>query len=150
MIERLSGGFFDQVDNSTSARLIAATENLEKFGDHPVIGIGLGGSLGEEFTIGSHNLLLRMASELGILGVLVYLSLLIVPLVAGSKQGFIFVVIFYISNLFTHTSFEKSTYAILVPFAILNFVAHTTAKRKRKKRRSRPVQMKSDRYFLSR
>jgi len=138
MVERLSSGFFTQEDGSTQSRLLVISENYEKFTEHPIIGAGLGVSLTDEFTTGSHNMLLRMASELGILGILVYLSLLIVPVIARSKEGFFFVVFFYISNMFTHTSFEKSTFAILVPFAVLYFAAQpkpVSAKRRRRRRR---------------
>lgn len=137
MIERLSSGFLSQEDDSTNARLQIAAENLEKFGDHPLTGAGLGASVSDEFAIGSHNMLLRMGSELGILGILVYLSLLVVPLVAKSKEGFLFVVFFYVSNMFTHTAFEKSTFAILVPLAVIYFAAQPSAAKTRRRRRHR-------------
>ncbi len=148
-IERLSSGFLEQDDNSAEARRNAVSQNYEKFAQHPVFGGGLGISLSDEFSVGSHNMLLRMGSELGIIGILVYLSLLIVPLMARSRNGFLFVVFFYISNLFTHTAFSKPTFAILVPLAILYFVTEhssTSSKRsrhpsrkRRRRRRSQPV-----------
>ena len=137
MIDRLSSGFLTQEDGSTQARLIAIQENLENFGNHPIIGSGLGDSISDKFTIGSHNMLLRMASELGLVGVMVYLSLLVVPIIAKSKEGFFFVVFFYISNLFNHTAFERSTFAILVPLAIIYFAAQPEKSRSKKRRRHR-------------
>lgn len=147
MTERLSGNFFTQEDGSTLARQDLVKENLDKFVSNPVFGIGLGGSNSAEFDVqlGSHNMLLKMGVELGIFGVLVYLALLVIPILANSAQGFMFVIFFFFMNLFTHTSYEKPIFAILISIVILYFAGSNSKKatsRRRRKRRKKSDQSK--------
>ncbi len=140
MTERLSGNFLTQDDGSTATRRDLVAENLERFTANPIFGMGLGASSSAEFDaeVGSHNMLLRMAVELGVFGVLIYLALLIVPIMSNSAQGFLFVIFYFFTNLFTHTSYEKAIFAILIPIAILYFsklnLKKVSSKRKRKRR----------------
>jgi len=140
MMERLSGGFLSQEDGSTLSRKSLISENLSKFYDNPLFGSGLGSSAVSDYEgQGSHNMALRMAVEMGIIGLLIYLSLLVVPLITKSFIGFIFISFYFIANLFTHTSFEQPVFAVLIPLSILAYsskkLSNTDRNKKHRKRR---------------
>lgn len=139
MIERLSGDFLSQEDGSSASRRDLISQNIEIFTSNPIVGVGLGGSNSIEFDaqLGSHNMLLKMGVELGIIGILVYLSLLIVPLLAKSAQGTMFVIFYFFMNMFTHTSLEKPIFSILIPISILYFSSINLQKNKPKRKRKR-------------
>ncbi len=146
MIERLSGNFFTQEDGSSIGRYDAAIESANQFMDSPILGNGLGTARGE-FTdsVGAHNMPLRLGAELGIVGIFVYVSLLLVPLQANSRIGLVFVLFYFFLNMFTHTSFEKSVFAVLIPMGILYF-AFTGEKKSRRKKRRRKSSSKRDHF----
>ncbi len=144
MIERLSSDFLSQEDGSSQSRRDLLSQNMETFTSNPIFGIGLGGSnTGDQ--LGSHNMLLKMGAELGILGILVYLSLLLVPIYVKSAQGILFVLFYFFANFFTHTSYEKPVFAMLIPIAILYFstshIKQSKLKRRRKRKRPNSAKM---------
>lgn len=133
---RLSGGFFSQGDSSGEVRLGVAAFLLEQFMSNPIYGVGLGQSGGEtsEFGVASHNMVLRMASEMGVVGLIVYTSLILVPILTKNAFGFIFVSLYFFMNMFTNTSIDKPIFAILIPLACL-YLSSDIRRRKRKRRR---------------
>lgn len=149
MIERLSGDFFTQGDDSSLSRLDAAVLASDLFSNNPIVGAGLGTARGQDENfgdVGAHNMLVRVGAELGILGVLVYLALLIVPILANSKAGFVFVLFYFFLNFFTHTSFEKSAFAMLIPFGILYFSVNRQKNPRKKRRRRRSASHSRDNF----
>ena len=140
MIERLSGDFFSQGDSSSTSRIDAAETAAELFTQNPIFGAGLGAARGGDDVfgdVGAHNMLAKMGAELGIIGVIVYLLLLLVPFLANSRGGLVFVVLFLFVNMFTHNSFDRPVFAILIPMAILYFSVFHTKKNRRRRRRKR-------------
>ena len=137
-LDRFSSGFISQSDGSAQARLGVAAFLFEQFTNNPIFGVGLGQSGGEvsEFGLASHNMALRMASEMGIIGLLVYTSLLLVPIFTKNPFGFIFVSLYFFMNMFTNTSIDKPIFAILIPLACL-YLSEKQTKRKRKRRRAK-------------
>jgi len=131
---RFSSSFLDQVDEgSGQARLEVAAFLWEQFSSNPIFGIGLGqsGSGVSEFGIASHNMLLRMAAEMGIIGLLLYVGMICIPVFTRSMFGFVFIALFFCTNMFTNTSFDKPIFAILVPVACLYFASDRHSKRRK-------------------
>lgn len=135
MIDRLSGSFFIQEDASTDARVGIVSQELERFASNPLFGSGLGSSGSAD--LGTHNMALAMAVELGVFGLILYFALLAIPVAVKSVHGTLFVVFYFFANLFTHTSFEKPIFAILIPLSILAFTQKVNHTKRRKKRRRR-------------
>ena len=140
MRDRLSSDFFSQGDSSSESRIDAAATATDLFTENPLFGAGLGAARGGDDVfghVGAHNMLAKMGAELGVVGVLVYLMLLLVPFMANSKGGLFFILFFFFVNMFTHNSFDRPVFAILIPMAILYFSAVHPKKKRRKRRRKR-------------
>ena len=118
-IAKLSGGFLSQGDTSSSLRMELAYHALDLFRENPIVGAGVGESelLGVFSDMGSHNMYLKQAAELGILGICSFLALALVP-AYGSKYRFYFVILYLFSAVFNHTSIDYSFYAVLLPFGV--------------------------------
>jgi putative inorganic carbon (HCO3(-)) transporter len=75
--------FHQSVDRASSSRTGLAERGSETFGSHPVAGVGLGGfgaatgkTLQEKRRIAPHNIVVDVASELGIVGLALFMTLL--------------------------------------------------------------------------
>ncbi len=144
MSRRLSGNFFEQEDGSTVARVEVAQEAWRAFVANPLSGIGLGASdfLGGE--IGTHNQHLKIASELGVLGLIVYAALFLVALSSGSLIALMFLFFYAVIGFTNHGMMNYTVYGVLIPMAVLFLPelhrAETEKKRpsrrRRRKRRS--------------
>lgn len=139
MMARLSENFFTQEDSSTDGRLAAALEATRLFADHPVLGAGLGTSENVEGGIGAHNQHLKIAGELGAVGYVVWIGMLVLAVLSGSAAAISFTLLYLFVCLFSHTMFAYSAYAILLPLslALLPDMLRPIGRQKRKRRRRR-------------
>lgn len=151
MIDRLSSGFFDQGDESTGARKELVGLGVEMYSDNPIIGAGPGQSraLGDT-GLGSHNMLIQIAAELGTVGLLVYFGLFLVPLSLRSSKAMSFFVLLTVSGMFAHDLLGKAVIAFILPAGIvllskLDLQQHQSrthnsrSNKKRRRRSSRPA-----------
>lgn len=144
MMERLSGNFFSQGDGSSQARLGAALDAARLFFDNPVFGVGLGNSASVEGGIGAHNQHLKIASEVGAVGYLVWSAMLVIAVITKSVPSICFILLYFFVGLFSHTMFSFSAYAVLLPIALALLPDYVrggkkqqgSRKRRRRKRRS--------------
>lgn len=146
MAERLSQNFFTQDDGSGEARLIVAGEAWTTFTVNPIFGLGLGrtSSLGDTGNIGTHNQLLTIAAEMGVLGALVYLGLIVVAFNSGSLIAVTFILLFMVIGFTNHGMLTYTVYAVLIPAALvlipqLHRLEAKQTKRKRRRRRSTSI-----------
>ena len=133
MRERLTSGFFTQVDGSTLSRLEAAEASFAAFVDNPVLGIGLG-ETDLIAQVGSHNQHLKIAAEMGIFGYLVFAALFLIAINTGSMSAIFFVTLYFVLGMAFHGLLHFAEYAVLIPLAII-FIPKMTEKSPTKKRR---------------
>lgn len=139
MRERLSGSFFSQDDGSTTARLEAAEASLAAFYDNPLLGVGLGGTDNID-GVGSHNLHLKIAAEMGLLGYLLFVALFFIALHSGSISAIVFVTLYFIIGMAGHSLLYFTEYAVLIPLGIIfipELIKKTSEKKRRKRRRKK-------------
>ena len=139
MRDRLSSGFFTQQDTSTFARLEAAEGAFVAFVNNPVLGIGLGATdVVEGVGVGSHNQHLKTAAEMGIIGFLLYVALMVVAVKSGSMLAIVFVALYFINGLADHGLLYGIQYAVLIPLGVVfipELIKVTPVKKRRRKRR---------------
>ena len=148
MTDRLSGNFFTQQDNSTTARTEAALEGFDIFVDNPLFGVGIDGILTLPITgIGPHNQHIKVAAELGMLGWLAYLLLFLVALSTRTVHALMFVSLFFIISFTAHWLLNFTVFGIYLAIAMVHLPAltlhqrplihsrHEKRRRKKKKRR---------------
>jgi len=150
--ERISGNFFEQGDDSTAIRVEMAELGWRIYTENPIFGVGLDNTTAivqdelaaKDMTLGGlHNTVLKVAAELGTIGVLAYLLLLAIPLRANSLAGFIFVVLYFYTATFAHTHLIESFNAIYLPLGCF-LLAKSTSGRRRRKRRHRSKSLEGD------
>jgi len=141
MIERVSTSFFEQADGSTESRDILLSAGLELYSNNAFTGTGLGGSTDLADTgLGPHNTPLEIAIELGTIGLLIYMSMVLIPLGKKSVKGLAFVGLFTVSSLFSHGLLDYPSLAFILPAGIVllsRLDAKSNLKSKRRKRRRR-------------
>lgn len=120
MLERVSSGFFDQQDESTTTRKELAALALEIYTDNPILGAGPGQSVGlGDIGLGSHNTALQIAAEYGTLGLLSYFGLFLIPLILRSSKAICFFILFNFSLLFAHGVLTNAAIAFILPTGIV-------------------------------
>lgn len=151
MTIRLSENFFTQNDGSTESRVQAAQETWLLFLDNPLMGIGIGASdFLDSVGTGSHNQHLKIASELGILGVLVYAGLGLIALNTKKLVPLVFVFLYLVIGFTNHGMMEYTVYAILIPAAVIFIPAMQSEDLKRvRKRKKRKKQRSSGEMNLA-
>ncbi|OED36844.1 hypothetical protein AB833_25900 [Chromatiales bacterium (ex Bugula neritina AB1)] len=137
MLERLSQNFFTQSDGSTEVRKDLVVLSLEAFSNNPLVGTGLGSSEGMIGDIGTHNQFLKIAVEQGILGLLVYLALFPVALFRKSIAAMVFVFLYFLFALSSHTMMSYPAYAIMIPMSVAILPVLLQVKQKKRRRRRR-------------
>jgi O-antigen ligase len=89
-------------DSSVSARLYSAKRSLELFLKSPTFGHGLGSHLSPRTRVGPHNQYLIIAVEQGIIGLLLYISLLFIIWQMNSDVAKIFIICLCFFSFFDH------------------------------------------------
>lgn len=142
MIERLSGSFTDADSGSNQGRLELASEAFTIYASAPFFGAGLGTSeaLGTE-SLGAHNMFLKFGAELGTVGILIFLGIILVAAKSGSRISWVFCALFLFSSLFTHNNLEKASQVLLLPLGLflcamyLNEAVQRGGKRRRRRKK---------------
>lgn len=130
MLNRVTGNVFTQDDSSSDYRRDAALQALNAFADNPLFGVGLGGFKTDAFeALRSHNTILQLASELGIVGIMAFVFFVVLPFAQRFRFGVAYSLLIVFFSLFTHTLFTSAWFAICtaIVFGILPFyqVWHT-------------------------
>lgn len=142
MTNRLSENFFTQSDNSTLVRIEIAQLAWKEFLANPLTGIGIGASDNLGFAnLGTHNQHLKIASELGIVGFLVYAALGGLAIFSRSMIAIVFLILYAAIGFTNHGLMNYTVYAVLLPSAFvfipdLRRFENAEQNRKRRKRRS--------------
>lgn len=136
--DRLSGNFFTQEDGSVEVRKLLAVEGWKLYSEKPLLGHGLGSTsdIIDEKLGGLHNTILKVAAELGTVGVVVYLSLFLVAMACGSLYGVLLCVVYFFMSLFSHNHLAEASNSILLPLGVAMSMSATQNRRGRRRRRS--------------
>ena len=139
MTERLSSNFFLQEDASAIERKAVVLSAFEGFSQKPMLGNGLGSSFrtGLDFAsaVGTHNLFLQLAAEIGIVGVLVFFGGMMLVIVQNrSVGGLALALLFSIANVFSHDLLSQVFIGLLF---VLFFVLIPVDKRQAVQMRSK-------------
>lgn len=120
MVERLSSNFFTQDDGSTSSRKNLVMAAGELYSQHPILGSGLNSAtqLGE-WKLTAHNTVMDIAAELGTLGVLAYLSIILIVVYFKSTKAAGFLVLFFFQNMFIDGLLNKSALSYILPAGVV-------------------------------
>ena len=116
---RLTGSFFEQTDKSAIQRRMIAGASLDLFLQSPIFGGGLASTSDWDFAVGTHNMYLWLAAELGALGLLLYLWLILIYWSVGAPLARTFVLALILSSLFTHNTLEQPSMAVVFAFVAL-------------------------------
>jgi O-antigen ligase len=137
MLERVTGNFLAQDDDSSVVRKEMVTDGLNAFYRNPLLGDGLGSSrqFGEDGITGPHNMWIVFGIEFGILGV--FLLLVSGLLVLSVHNGFANLVgaQYLIASLFSHTLLDDMFTAVLLPMGLVLIPLYSSSNRYRKRRR---------------
>lgn len=118
VINRVTGSFFSQNDQSTRGRLLLLQEGFRYFLQSPIVGNGLG-STDEWFLGGStHNMYAMVAAEMGIIGLAAFLALLRIVWVSGTLFARGTVLLFALSSMFTHQNLSQVAMMIVLALAV--------------------------------
>ncbi len=118
MKARLSENFFTQEDGSTLARMQVAQGAWRLFLENPFKGIGVGVS-DKIDGLGTHNQHLKVASELGVLGFLVYAAIGVVAVSSRSIVAVVFLLLFAAIGFTNHGLMTYTVCAVLFPTAMI-------------------------------
>ena len=150
MRNRLSENFFTQQDGSTQARLQVAQDAWRLFVENPFKGIGVGTSDAID-GLGTHNQHLKIASELGILGFLVYAGLTAVAVYSRSLVALIFLLLYTAIGFTNHGMMNYTVHAVLIPTALVFIPAlHKFEKEQRKSTRKKRRRRRSSKSVAAR
>ena len=149
MVQRLSQNFFTQEDGSTLGRIAVAREAWAFFLENSISGIGLGASDVIEVSgtsVGTHNQHLKIASEMGVFGLLIYAGLFFVALKSGSALAFTFIFLYAVISVTNHSMMTYTVYAVLIPAALVfvpvlqrNELQNQPRSRRRRRRKRRSL-----------
>ena len=119
MMARISISFTDVTSGSNESRLELAQNAFAIFAQNPIFGAGFGASENLGFGgLGSHNMYLKIAAELGLAGIFIFLSLAYIPITSRSRISMAFFALFLFSSLFTHNNLEKPALSLIIPLGL--------------------------------
>ena len=116
---RIGGSFVSQKDNSSKIRRYLVVRSLDLFSESPIIGHGLGSTEKGDTKIGTHNLYLRLAVNLGIIGVVLVLSFIWIIWQAKSNFSSNMAVLYAFSGIFTHNHFDHPAKQVCIALALV-------------------------------
>ena len=105
-LSRLGGAAASLQDASATGRINAIWYSLGEFSKFPWLGAGLGATSEWISLQRPHNLYLMLAVEAGMLGVLVFVSLLLILWRSVNSTGRVVVFMYAVSSFFTHNNLE--------------------------------------------
>jgi len=114
---RITGSVFGQQDLSTRSRLALARSSIDLFREAPLVGHGLASTYEWRSGGGTHNMFLMFAVEMGVLGLILFASLIWMLWSTGSAMGRIMAVVFTTSSMFSHNNLEYPAMMIVLAIA---------------------------------
>jgi hypothetical protein len=116
---RIAGNFFEQRDDSATERRVVAARALDLYLDRPLLGYGTGATedIGRRTQVSAHNTFLRLAVDLGTIGIGLLLVLLWLLWRTRTPEAQVFAVVFGISCLFSHNDIEQPAALMLLSIA---------------------------------
>lgn len=122
MRERLSGNIVNQDDGSSIERKELVARAVDSFTSNPITGTGLGTfHLTDTDQIRqnrAHNTFLQLGAELGILGLLSYFLLFIIPIILKSWYGIKYAALVAAVSLFSHTILWEAWFVLCSAMAV--------------------------------
>ena len=116
---RIGSSFMAQDDYSARSRMLVARRGLQMFLDKPFLGNGVGSTQQLATRVSTHNMYLLMGAEQGIIGVAILLALILILWRAGTNIGRICAILYAISGMFTHNSFEQPSMQVVLALAVV-------------------------------
>lgn len=114
-LARLGSRGLDLDDYSSIEREAVFALGLSRFAASPFLGFGVGSTLSWEESVGTHNMLVMLGAELGILGVVFYLALFIFLFVRSQGTVRILVIALFLAGMTNHNQFD--TISLVFPLA---------------------------------
>lgn len=117
-LARLGQRGLDIDDYSTLERADVFWLGISRFASSPFIGHGVGSTISWEESVGTHNMLVMLGAELGVLGIGIYLALF--TLVIARTQGSVrlIAVIAVVAGMTSHNQFDTISLGIPLAYAI--------------------------------
>jgi hypothetical protein len=117
--DRIAGNFFEQRDDSATERRAVAARALDLYLDKPLLGYGTGATedIGSTTRVSVHNTFLRLAVDLGTIGIGLLLVLLWLLWRTRTPEAQVFAVVYGISCLFSHNDLEQPAALMLLSVA---------------------------------
>jgi O-antigen ligase len=118
---RIGSSFLDQSDESSVSRRMVADAGLQMAAQRPLFGWGIGATQRPATELAPHNLYVLEAVEFGCVGVVVFLSLIVVMWRRRSERSWIFAPMYAVAALFTHNNLELPAVMLAVALAMASF-----------------------------
>lgn len=118
---RIGGLFLEQNDYSSKTRKYVAEMGVAMLLNSPIIGYGVGATFQRNTGISPHNMYLYVGIQYGIIGVILFLSLIWIIWSGESSQAKIIATLYAIGGLFSHNNLELPTVIIILALAVHSF-----------------------------
>jgi len=115
---RIGGSFIEQKDNASLSRQYAAKLAWGLFIKSPIIGHGLGSTQEGNTAVGAHNMYLRLAVEMGIIGFIFIVALIVILWKSSSNVASIIAILYTFLSFFTHNSIEQVAMQIIIAMSV--------------------------------
>lgn len=116
-LSRLGQRGLDIDDYSTLERQDVLALGIARFVSSPFIGHGVGSTISWEESVGTHNMIVMLGAELGILGVGLYLALFVLLLLRTRGSPRLIALAALVSGLTSHNQFDIIALAIPLAYA---------------------------------
>lgn len=105
-------------DYSTIEREDVLRLGIQKFVNSPFIGSGVGSTISWEESVGAHNMLVMLSAELGILGLLFYVTLFAMLIARNHGNVRIMAIAMVLSGMTSHNQFDTISIGIAFAYVI--------------------------------
>ncbi|MEM8501175.1 MAG: O-antigen ligase family protein [Pseudomonadota bacterium] len=115
-----------QQDSSVAGRASAALAGVELFMENPLLGIGVGGAIGLDEGMNTHNVYVQSAVEMGFLGLFLIFWLMFIVFKCGTHESNMFLLAFFVWGFFNHNILDQPAFFIMLALAAAVSTRHST------------------------
>lgn len=120
---RIGESFLEQNDYSSKTRRYVAEKGISMFFDNPAIGYGVGATGQKATAISPHNMYIYIALQYGIIGLIMFLSLIWLLWEGNSYQAKIVAVLYAVGGMFSHNNLEQASVIVVLALVTANLVS---------------------------